>query len=136
MAFSDVLSAAEDAGLLETGANLVLTVETEGEAAGGRIMLRGVQPIAEVTADSATGLRVYLEDSEALPSVERRLELGRSAAAEGRTQGRGRGPVSLVIALEELGSEVELALPGQYPVGPEIRGMLKDIAGVAAVEAM
>ncbi|MEO0425997.1 MAG: DNA polymerase III subunit alpha [Pseudomonadota bacterium] len=136
MAFSDALQAAEASGLLETGANLVLTVETEGEAAGGRIMLRGLQPIAEVTADTATGLRVHLADNAALPSIEKRLALGRTAAAEGRTKSKGQGPVSLVLALDDMGAEVELELPGEYPVGPEIRGMLKDIAGVAAVEAM
>ncbi|MEO1533432.1 MAG: DNA polymerase III subunit alpha, partial [Pseudomonadota bacterium] len=136
MAFSDALQAAEASGLLETGANLVLTVETEGEAAGGRIMLRGLQPIAEVTADTATGLRVHLSTQDALPSVEKRLALGRHAASEGRTKSKGQGQVSLVLALDDMGAEVELALPGEYPVGPEIRGMLKDIAGVAAVEAM
>ncbi|MEM8596628.1 MAG: DNA polymerase III subunit alpha, partial [Pseudomonadota bacterium] len=139
MAFSEALAEAEASGLLETGANLVLSVETEGEAAGGRIMLRGVQPIAEITADTTSGLRVHLAEASALPSIEKRLALGRELVAQqgaGRAGARATGPISLVLPLVDEGSEVELELPGRWPVGPEIRGMLKDIAGVATVEAL
>jgi hypothetical protein len=38
-----------------------------------------------------------------------------------------------VLALADEGHEVELALPGKFPTGPEIRGMLSDVAGVEAV---
>ncbi|MBK0398367.1 DNA polymerase III subunit alpha [Limibaculum sp. M0105] len=130
MAFSDVLLAAE--GLLETGSNLVLTVEAEGGAEGGRLMLRAVQPIEQVIADAAaSGLRVHVEGEDALTSVQRRLGIGRTAAGRAK---RGEGPVSIVVALPELNQEVEIDLPGHFPVGPEIRGALKAVPGVAAVE--
>ncbi|MEL7347906.1 MAG: hypothetical protein AAFN17_09145, partial [Pseudomonadota bacterium] len=99
---------------------------------GGRIMLRMVQPVDEVVASSATGLRVYVNDPAAMPSVRRRLDRGIEAARSGTT--RAAGEITLILALNEMGQEVQLGLPGHFPVGPEIRGMLKDVPGVEAVE--
>ncbi|MEO0761831.1 MAG: DNA polymerase III subunit alpha, partial [Pseudomonadota bacterium] len=128
MAFSEALAEAE--AWLTPGANLVLEVETEGEAQGGRLRLRRVHPIDEVVA-STQGLRVYVGAAEALASVRRRLEIGARAGGQGR---RSAGPITLVVALPEMDREAEIALPGSFPTGPEIRGMLKDVAGVEAVE--
>ncbi|MEM6487646.1 MAG: DNA polymerase III subunit alpha, partial [Pseudomonadota bacterium] len=152
MAFSEALAEAEPH--LTPGTNLVLAVESEGAEGGGRLRLRSLTPIDAVVS-SETGLRVYLADEAAAFSVRRRLEIGAKAAAArpgGATQGlpgagsygaalraqvaqrRGQGKVSLVIAWPEQGREVEIALPGRYPTGPEIRGMLKDVPGVEAVD--
>ncbi|MEM6972479.1 MAG: DNA polymerase III subunit alpha [Pseudomonadota bacterium] len=130
MAFSDTLAEVEH--LLSAGANLVLTVESEGEAAGGRLRLRSLQPIDEVVAAQA-GLRVFLGDPAALPSLKRRLEIGTEALRRQQGTRRSLGPISLVVAIPEAGREVEVELDGPYPTGPEIRGMLKDIVGVEAV---
>jgi DNA polymerase-3 subunit alpha len=46
---------------------------------------------------------------------------------------RGEGPVHLVMALPDSAQEVEIALPGHYPIGPEIKGALKEVPGVSAV---
>ncbi|HSF96141.1 MAG TPA: DNA polymerase III subunit alpha [Thermohalobaculum sp.] len=129
MAFSDVLAAAE--GLLEPGRNLVLRVEAEPGDEASRLMLRGVQPVEEVIEGAAAaGLTVHVEDAAAMPSIKARLGQG----ARMLRPGRGAGPVHLVIALPETGQEVEIALPGNYPVGPEIRGALKAVPGVVMVE--
>lgn len=128
MAFSDVLMEAEP--MLVPGASLVLTVETEGEDQGGRVMLRGVAPIESVTG-AAERLRVYVHEEAAMASIAKRLEIGQSTATLAR---QGTGAVSLVLALAELGQEVEVELDGRFPVGAEIRGMLKAVPGVDAVE--
>ncbi|MEM6546905.1 MAG: DNA polymerase III subunit alpha [Pseudomonadota bacterium] len=132
MAFSDVLAEAE--GLLETGRNLVLTVEVEGgEGGAGRLMLRGAMAIEAAIADAgAAGLRVFVEDGDAMAMIDALLGVARDMPG-GRAR-RGEGPVSLVLALPEMDREVELALGGAYPVGPEIRGALKAVPGVAHVE--
>ncbi|MEM6423251.1 MAG: DNA polymerase III subunit alpha, partial [Pseudomonadota bacterium] len=130
MAFSDVLAEAE--ALLKPGANLVLTVETEGEAQGGRIMLRAVQTVDEVIASSATGLMVYVNSVDAFQSLRRRLERSVATATESGAR-RALGRIRFVMALPEMGHEVEVVPLGQFPVGPEIRGMLKDVPGVEAV---
>ncbi len=60
--------------------------------------------------------------------IRRTLEQGARFA-----KGQRGGPVNLVLALPEMGEEVVVALPGSYPVGPQIKGALKAVAGVAAV---
>ena len=128
MAFADVLAEAE--ALLEPGRNLVLRVETDPGDDASRLMLRAVQPVEEVIANAApNGLEVLVEDASAMDSIRSTLEQGARIA-----RGRSEGPVHLVIALPETGQEVEIALPGNYPVGPEIKGALKAVPGVAAVE--
>ena len=129
MAFSDVLAEAQ--GLLEPGRNLVLRVETDPGDDASRMMLRAVQPVEEVIADAAAnGLTVFVENAAAMASIRSRLGQGAKMARARR----GEGPVHLVIAIPETGQEVEIALPGNYPVGPEIKGALKAVPGVAAVE--
>jgi DNA polymerase-3 subunit alpha len=128
MAFSDVLAAAE--GLLEPGRNLVLRVEAEPGDEASRLMLRGLQPVEEVIEGAAAaGLTVYVEDAAAMPSIRTRLGQG----ARMTRARRGEGPVHLIIAIPETGQEIEIALPGHYPVGPEIKGALKAVPGVSAV---
>jgi DNA polymerase-3 subunit alpha len=129
MAFSDVLAEAE--ALLEPGRNLVLRVEMDAGSEASRLMLRAVQPVEEVAATAAaSGLRVYVEDAAAMPRIRTRLDQG-GRLARGQ---RGRGPVHLVLALADTGQEVEIALPGSYPVGPEIGRALRELPGVVAVD--
>jgi len=129
MAFSDVLADADE--LLKPGRNLVLRVETDLGDEASRLMLRGAQPVEEVIAGAAaSGLTVFVEDAAAMTSIRSRLGQG----ANMTRARRGEGPVHLVIALPEAGQEVEIALPGNYPVGPEFKGALKAVPGVAAVE--
>jgi DNA polymerase-3 subunit alpha len=129
MAFSDVL--AEAGELLQPGRNLVLRVEADAGDEASRLMLRAVQPVEEVIADAAAhGLTVYVDSAAAMASIGTRLGQG----AKMTRARRGEGPVHLVLALPETGQEVEIALPGHYPVGPEIKGALKAVPGVAAVE--
>ncbi|MEO0359873.1 MAG: hypothetical protein AAF322_02135, partial [Pseudomonadota bacterium] len=47
--------------------------------------------------------------------------------------GRG-GPVNLVMTLPDLDREAEIALPGDHPVTPAIRGAIKAAPGVVHVE--
>ncbi|HUF87674.1 MAG TPA: DNA polymerase III subunit alpha [Thermohalobaculum sp.] len=132
MAFADVMAEAED--LLEPGRNLVLRVESDsrGDMRGesSRLMLRAVQPVEAVVAGAAAaGLRAYVEDAGALASVRSRLE---QAARLGQGR-RAEGPVHLVMAIPESGQEVEIALPGNWPVGPEVSRALREVPGVGAV---
>jgi DNA polymerase-3 subunit alpha len=48
--------------------------------------------------------------------------------------GRKGGPVEVVITDAALGAEVEIALPGQWPITPEMRGAIKAASGVLHVE--
>jgi len=127
-AFSDVLAKVE--ALMTEGAKLVLTVEIEPGEESSRLMLRAAQPAEDVAAGAAvSGLKVTVLDAAAVPSVRARLEAGQ---ATGRA--RNTGPVHIVVPLPERGEEAELALPGSYPLGPEIRAAIKAAKGVAHVE--
>jgi DNA polymerase-3 subunit alpha len=129
MAFSDVLSEAE--GLLEPGRNLVLRVETDPGDDASRMMLRGVQAVEEVIAGAAaSGLEIHVEDAAAYASIRSRLGQGSKLARPGR----GQGPVHLIVPLYETGQEVEIPIPGNFSVGPEMLGALKDVPGVIKVE--
>ncbi|MEM1343052.1 MAG: DNA polymerase III subunit alpha [Pseudomonadota bacterium] len=128
MAFSDVLTQAE--AHLAVGRNLVLSVESEAGDQGSRLMLRAVQPVEEAVADAdPAGLRLFVEDAAAFASIKTRLD-----GANGRA--RTRGPIHLVVRLDgdDEAEAVELALPGRYPLGPEVRGALKTAPGVSHVE--
>ncbi|GMG81652.1 DNA polymerase III subunit alpha [Paralimibaculum aggregatum] len=128
MAFSDVLAAHE--ALLVVGANLVLTVEADAEGDAPRLMLREARAIDDAVADAApAGLRVHVAEPGAFASIRSRLD---TAAKIGRR--RAEGPVELVLALPERAEEVIVALPGRWPVSPEVRGALKAAPGVLHVE--
>ena len=68
------------------------------------------------------GLRIFVRDEQPLSSIQQRLA------------GRGEGEVSLVLMTEPTGGEVEVRLPGRYPVTAAVAGALKAISGVVAVE--
>jgi DNA polymerase-3 subunit alpha len=126
--FSDVLAAARD--LLEPGQNVVLTVEAEAEGDQVKLLCRAVQAVDVVTADAAAaGLRVFVSTEDALVSLQKRLEM--VGAAQG---GRKGGPVEVVVTDTGLGAEVEIALPGQWPITPAVRGAIKAAVGVVHVE--
>jgi DNA polymerase-3 subunit alpha len=51
-------------------------------------------------------------------------------------KGEGTGEVSIVLVLEGGQSEVEVKLPGRYPISPQIAGAMKTVPGVIAVQEM
>ncbi|NNU81299.1 DNA polymerase III subunit alpha [Halovulum dunhuangense] len=125
--FSDTLEAARD--LLEPGTNVVLTVEATLESDQMKLLARGVQSVDDAVAGAApAGLRIFLNDAAAIPSVATRLMEAAAARA------RGAGPVNLVLMSPDLPGEVEVTLPDRYPVTPQIRGAIKHVPGVAHVE--
>jgi len=126
--FSDTLDKFRD--YLEPGQNTVLTVEAEAEADQLKLLCRGAQPVDVTVADAASmGLKVFVTQEGALQSIAARLqEVSKVASA------RGRGPIHLVLSDPDLPGEVEIALDGQYPLNPEVKGALKHIDGVQLVE--
>ncbi len=121
--FSDVLEASRN--LLEPGQNVVLMVKAELEGETLKLLANSVQAI-DAVADQAgsADLRIHLDRAEAAASV---------AALFGRVeQGRAKGRVTLTVPFE--GQEVDVGLPGEYPVTPQIKGAIRAIMGVVLVE--
>ena len=108
--------------LLEKGSDVLVTLQgaVEGEDVRARILQ--VESLSAAAAHVSKGLRIFLRDESPLAGIEARLK------------GRGDGDVSLVVLLGPERGEVEIALPGRFPISPEIVGAIKAISGVVSVE--
>lgn len=121
--FSDVLEASRDH--LDAGMNVVLTVKAELEGDTLKLLAQGITPIDAATATAgAQDLRIHLVKPEAAQSL---------AALLTRVEGRQRAQITLCVTDPE-GREIDIDLPGQYPVTPQIKGAIKAMHGVLAVE--
>ena len=128
MVFSDTLEAARDH--LEPGKNVVLGVEATYEAEQLKLLARSAGPVDDVVAGAGQmGLKVFLEEEETVLAVAALLDRVKAESARA-----GRGPVELCLTAPDLPGEVEVDLPGEWPVSPQIRSALKSLQGVVAVE--
>jgi len=126
--FSESLEKAREH--LETGAKVVVTVEATMEADQLKLLGRSVMPVeASVAMAGPAGLRIFVEHEMALPQIA--TVLGR--AAEQNPKAR-RGPVYLQLSDPGLPGEVAMDLGMEFPVSPEIKGAVKSLEGVLAVE--
>jgi DNA polymerase III subunit alpha len=108
--------------LLEKGATVLVTLQAnvDGEDVRARITL--VEKLDEAAARIQKGLRIFLRDVASLPKLGEKLK------------GRGEGEVSLILRLDGPEREVEIKLPGRYPINPQASSAIKQIPGVAEVE--
>ncbi|MCC1493932.1 DNA polymerase III subunit alpha [Cognatishimia sp. F0-27] len=115
---------------LETGAKVVITVEATMESDQLKLLGRSVVPAEGTVAEAgAAGLRIFVENTSAMTQIANVL----TRAAE-QLPKAARGPVRLCLAHDDLPGEVELDLQEQFPVTPEIRGAVKSLDGVMAIE--
>ncbi|MEM1302581.1 MAG: OB-fold nucleic acid binding domain-containing protein, partial [Pseudomonadota bacterium] len=128
--FSDTLEASRDH--LETGSKVVVKVEATMEADQLKLLGREVSPIDGVVAQAgATGLRIYVEDIAAVPSVATVLaDLGDKA------KGAAKGPIQFCLMGDGLPGEVEIEAGDGFPVSPQIKSALKSLNGVLQVEEL
>ncbi|MDZ4070116.1 MAG: DNA polymerase III subunit alpha, partial [Tabrizicola sp.] len=123
MCFSDLLDTSRDH--LEAGQNVVLTVKAELEGETLKLLAQAITPIDAATATaSAQDLRIHLVRPEAAISL---------AGLLSKVEGRSRASITLCVTDPE-GREIDIDLPGQYPVSPQIKGAIKAMQGVLAVE--
>ncbi|MCU0904262.1 MAG: DNA polymerase III subunit alpha [Tabrizicola sp.] len=123
--FSDVLEASRD--YLDAGENVVLTVKAELEGDTLKLLAQAITPIDMVAAQAgAPDLRIHLSRPEAAISL---------ASLLARVEGRTRGTITLCIT-DPQGREIDIALPDNYPITPQVKGAIKAVQGVLAVEEM
>ena len=124
--FADVLEKSQE--ILKSGENVVMPIEADMEGGQLKLLARGFQPIDMAVANTASvGLRVFLNDAEAVSSVATRLQ----ASGTERTM---KGPVNIVLVHPDLPGEVEITLPDDYAINAKIKGAIKHIGGVMRVE--
>ncbi|MCX8952416.1 DNA polymerase III subunit alpha [Ruegeria sp. NA] len=126
--FSDTLEKCRE--FLETGAQVVLTVEATMESDQLKLLGRSVGPADSVVAEAgATGLRIFVDEARAVPTIATVLEEAATAA-----KGAARGPIQLLLLDPGLPGDVEIDLGRVFPINPQIKGAIKSLEGVMTVE--
>jgi DNA polymerase-3 subunit alpha len=126
--FSDTLETAREH--LDTGSQVVIQAEATMEADQLKLLGRSVAPIDNAVADAgSSGLRVFLDAPDAIPSVATILDNAIKDGVKG-----GRGPVYFCLMGADLPGEVEIDLGQDFPVNPHIKGALRSLNGVIEVE--
>ena len=115
---------------LETGAKVVITAEATFEADQLKLLGRSVVPIDTVVADAGTsGLRIFVKDVEAIQPVADVLDQTKTTVCN-----VGKGPVHLCLVDPDLPGEVYVDLDLCYAVTPQVKGAIKCLPGIMAVE--
>lgn len=117
--FADMLREAR--ALFDAGQPLVVTVDVRSEEDSLRLSAQKIEPLDDVVAHAAAGMRVFLGEERALAHLKNLF---------GR-EGAGRGRVSVVLDLDE--SEVEITIPGGFRVDPRMRAAVKSLPGIVDV---
>jgi DNA polymerase-3 subunit alpha len=119
--------------LLEPGSAVLLSLSAEAQGDDIRARIQMVEPLDQAAAKLQKGLRVFIRDVRPLEGIAKRLSLPSNG---GRTPVvKAEGEVSLMVLLGG-GTEVEVKLPGRFPVSPQVAGALKAVPGVVQVEAV
>ena len=118
--FQEGLSQYRD--LLEKGSDVLVSLQANVEGEDVRARIVQVELLSEAAARLHKGLRIFVRDEAPLGSIEERL------------RGKGDGDVSIVVMLGPKEGEVEIRLPGKYPVSAAVAGALKAVSGIVAVE--
>ena len=117
--FADTLVQFRD--LLEPGNALIVRVEADVDGEDVRLRLQSAEPLEKAAENIATGIKIFVERTNALESIATRLTNG------------GKAPVSLVLRVEKA-REVEISLGNKFTVTPQIKAAVKAIPGVIHVE--
>ncbi|WP_127114528.1 DNA polymerase III subunit alpha [Shimia sediminis] len=126
--FSETLEKCRD--YLETGSKVVVTVEATMESDQLKLLAKSMAPIDAVVADAgSSGLKIYVEDITAVMPVANVLQQSIETVKLGP-----KGPVMFCLMHGDLPGEVEMDLGIECPVNPQIKGAIKSLEGVMAIE--
>ena len=117
--FAEMLREAR--ALFESGQPVVVTVDVRSEEDNLRLTAQKIEPLDDVVAHAAAGLRVFLGEERALSHLKNLFT---------RDTG-GRGRVTVVLDLDD--GEVEIAIPGGFRVDPRMRAAVKSLPGIVDV---
>ncbi len=112
---------------LNAGTMVLVSVERRAEGSEAiRLIAQDVTLLDEAAAGAASDLRLYLRDDTALPHLATLL---RNLPREPRATGH----IRLYPRLDAM-NEVEILLPGKYPVTPRLAQALMTLPGIDKVE--
>ncbi len=119
--FSELLFACRE--LLETGTPLLVQAEGRLDGDAPRITATAIRHLDTAAQNDGMCLKVYLGETSALTSVKAVLN----------NCEKGNGQINLVLKLDDLGSEVDVILPGERAVTHRVAAALKAVDGVENV---
>ena len=119
--FGDEL--ADSREFLIKGNSIVMTVDVRYDGERRRMVASKIVDIEQASLNVAAGIRVFLSDSAPLENLYSLLN----------DQNKGRGQVTFLLEVKDIGREVEVTLPGGFAITPHVRGALKAIPGVLDV---
>jgi DNA polymerase-3 subunit alpha len=117
--FAEMLREAR--ALFDAGQPLAVTVDVRSEEDSLRLTAQKIEPLDDIVAHTAAGLRVFLGEARALATLKNLISC----------EAGGRGRVSVVLDLPE--REVEIAIPGGFRVDPKVRAAVKSLPGIVDV---
>ena len=119
--FSEVLGRSRET--LATGNAILVTADVKLEGEALRITATEVANLAEAVQKIGGGMRIWLQQTGALPHIRALLE----------REGRGKGRIVLIPHIED-GQDVEITLPGAYNLSPRLAQALKILPGIERIE--
>lgn len=110
--------------------HVIMTLEARFNDGQFDPMGRSVMSLDNFVADAGNmGLKIFVEDAGAIPSVASILEGAKETA-----RNAGRGPIRFTLMNPELPGEVDIDTDQEFPVNPQIKGAIKSLNGVLEVE--
>jgi len=122
--FSEGLQRYRD--LLEPGAALVLRLSAVLDGEEVRPRIEDCERLDDLANRQKQDLCIFLRDDKALASIAERVKPRDGVRADGK--------ISLVMILDDGAQEVEIELPGRYPVNQQVANAVRAAPGVVNVE--
>ncbi|WID97085.1 DNA polymerase III subunit alpha [Bosea vestrisii] len=112
--------------LLEPGAALVLRLSAVLDGEEVRPRIEDCERLDDLANRQKQDLCIFLRDDKALSSIAERVKPRDGVRADGK--------ISLVMILDDGAQEVEIELPGRYPVNQQVANAVRAAPGVVNVE--
>ena len=119
--FSEVLGRARE--MILEGSALLITADARMDGENLRITAQEVMPLQDAAAQAGTGLRIWLDRTDALPRIRNLLD----------REGRGRGRV-ILVPRTGLERPLDIVLPGTFNVSPGLAQAVQSLPGVERAE--
>ncbi|MEC9196282.1 MAG: DNA polymerase III subunit alpha [Pseudomonadota bacterium] len=132
--FSETLEKSRE--FLDSGTNVVVTVEATLESEQLKLLARGVAPLDTIAADVTgnSGLEIFLREAEAVPAISELLE---SLKSKGKRMAEGHIFVNLIgVNIDGAPHEVRIYLGANFAISPQVMGALKSMNGIWDVQEL
>ncbi|HLI14062.1 MAG TPA: DNA polymerase III subunit alpha [Alphaproteobacteria bacterium] len=118
--FAETLSSARE--LIDQGIPLLIAADGRLDGDQARFTAQSIEPLDKAAAGVGASLRIYLDDAAPIESLKHLID----------RESRGKGRIWIVAMIG--GSEVEIALQGNYGCSPQLRQAIRSLPGIVEVE--